>query len=110
LPRPEPQRSAEGDGGIEFPSRFPLRSQGGDYADTHARYDDVTVKYFADIAAGGGSRGVILSNPDLAFAKPGRSTTTALDTTTPLINFLAGGQVDGPNLGVRGQNRATDFL
>lgn len=86
------------------------KSAGGDYADTHARYDYVTVNHFADVTDAAGARGVTLSNPDLAFAKLGRSTVTALDTTTPQLHMLAGGQVDGPNLGIRAQNGATHFL
>ncbi len=87
-----------------------LQADGGDYAPTHARYDYVTLNHFADITAGDGRRGVTLSNPDLAFAKLGRSTITALDATTPQVNVLAGGQVDGSGLGIRAQNGATYFL
>ncbi len=87
-----------------------LASQGGAYADTHARYDHITLNHFADITSGNGTRGVTVSNADLAFAKLGRSTVTSLDTTTPQVNVLAGGQIDGPNLGIRGQNGATRFL
>ena len=86
------------------------KTDGGDYADALARYDYVSANHFADIAAGDGTRGVTLSNPDLAFAKLGNSTVTTLDTTTPQINVLAGGQVDGRALGVRGQNGQTRFL
>ena len=87
-----------------------LTSAGGSYAETHARYDYITLNHFADISAGDGVRGVTLSNPDLAFAKLGRSTIAALDTETPQFNVLAGGQIDGPNLGIRAQNGATYFL
>lgn len=83
------------------------KADGGDYADSHARYDHITLNHFADISDGAG---VTLSNADLAFAKLGRSTVTALDTATPQINVLAGGQVDGPALGIRGQNGATRFV
>ena len=87
-----------------------LSTEGGAYATTHARYDYVTVNHFADIASGDGRRGVTLSNPDLAFAKLGRSTVALLDTATPQLNVLAGGQVDGSSLGIRAQNGATHFL
>jgi len=87
-----------------------LTTDGGHYAATHARYDYVTVNHFADITARDGRHGVTLSNPDLAFAKLGRSTVSALDTTTPQINVLAGGQVDGAKLGIPAQNGATYFL
>jgi alpha-mannosidase len=86
------------------------QSAGGDYADTHARYDYITVNHFADITDGSGTKGVTVSNPDLAFARLGHSTATHLDTTTPQLHLLAGGQVDGPNLGIRGQNGNTRFL
>jgi alpha-mannosidase len=87
-----------------------LTTEGGAYAPTHARYDYVTLNHFADITDGANQRGVTLSNPDLAFARLGRSTPTVLDATTPQINVLAGGQIDGANLGIRAQNGATHFL
>ncbi len=87
-----------------------LTSDGGHYAATHARYDYVTVNHFADITSGDGRHGVTLSNSDLAFAKLGRSTPIALDATTPQINVLAGGQIDGAKLGIPAQNGATYFL
>ena len=87
-----------------------LQSAGGDYADTHSRYDYLTVNHFADITDGTGAKGVTLSNPDLAFARLGNSSVTNLDTRTPQLHFLAGGQVDGPNLGIRGQNGNARFL
>ena len=49
-----------------------LKSDGGDYATTHARYDHITVNHFADFTDGDGSKGVTLSNPDLAFARLGK--------------------------------------
>jgi alpha-mannosidase len=87
-----------------------LTTDGGDYATTHARYDYVTLNHFADITAGDDRHGVTLSNADLAFAKLGHSTVTALDTATPQLNVLAGGQVDGRWLGIQNQNGATYFL
>lgn len=88
------------------------QGDGGDYADSHARYDHITLNHFADIGAGdaASSVGAMLSNPDLAFARLGRSTLHQLDTATPQINVLAGGQVDGPALGIQGQNGASYFL
>ena len=90
--------------------RAKTKSNGGDYADTHARYDYVTLNHFADITDGANTRGVTLANADCAFARLGQSTATNLDTATPQINVLAGGQVDGSWLGIRGQNGATHFL
>ncbi len=87
-----------------------LKSDGGDYADSHARYDHITVNHFADVSAGDGKSGVTLSNSDLAFAKLGGSEVGTLDWGTPQINMLAGGQIDGSGLGIRGQNGNSRFL
>ena len=87
-----------------------LKSQGGDYADSHARYDHVTLNHFADITDGADTKGVTLSNADCSFAKIGNSTAKFLDIATPQINVLAGGQVDGRYLGIQDQNGATSFL
>jgi alpha-mannosidase len=104
---PDPAVRSEEVGAINLNK---LAKQGGAYADTHARYDHITLNHFADISAGDDSRGVTLSNADLAFAQLGRSTDNFLDAETPQINVLAGGQVDGRNLGIRDQNDATYFL
>ena len=90
--------------------RDKTKAEGGDYADTHARYDYVTLNHFADITDGKNTRGVTLANADCAFARLGQSTSDKLDTATPQIHVLAGGQVDGSWLGIRGQNGATYFL
>ncbi len=90
--------------------RVKKKSDGGDYADTHARYDYATLNHFADITDGKNTRGVTLSNSDCAFVKLGRSTPLALDTSTAQLNVLAGGQVDGSWLGIHGQNGARHFL
>ena len=85
------------------------KGTGGDYADTHARYDYVTLNHFTDIPDGANARGVTLANADCA-SRLGRSTPTTLDIVTPQINVLAGGQVDGPRLGITGQNGTDRFL
>lgn len=87
-----------------------LHSAGGDYADTHARYDHISVNHFADVTSGTGKLGVTISNPDLAFGRLGVSTFGKLDTSTPQIHMLAGGQVDGPNLGIPSQNGNKKFI
>ena len=87
-----------------------LAADGGAYADTHARYDYLTLNHFADFTDGSGRRGITLSNADLAFAKLGHSTVAALDTSTPQLNVLAGGQIDGRYLGIQDQNGSTYFL
>lgn len=86
------------------------KAAGGDYADSHARYDHVTVNHFADMTDKTGKAGVTLSNADLSFARIGHSTPERLDTQTPEIHMLAGGQVDGKNLGIHSQNGETRFL
>ncbi len=86
------------------------KSQGGDYAERNARYDHVTLNHFADISDGTNQSGVTLSNADCSFAKLGNSTARILDASTPQINVLAGGQVDGRYLGIQNQNGATHFL
>ena len=90
--------------------RAKTKAYGGDYADTHARYDYLTLNHFADITDGANTRGVTLANADCAFARLGQSTPAALDTATPQLNVLAGGQVDGSWLGIRNQNGAPYFL
>ena len=86
-----------------------LASDGGDYADSHARYDHITVNHFADMTDGDGKSGVTISNPDLAFAKMGGSEIQMLDTSTPQLNMLAGGQIDGSWLGIPAQNGNSRF-
>ena len=90
--------------------RVKKKSDGGHYADTHARYDYATLNHFTDITNGTNTLGVTLANADCAFFRLGRSTPTELDTVTPQINVLAGGQVDGPRLGIPGQNGTDRFL
>ena len=68
------------------------------------------MNHFADITDGANTRGVTLANSDCAFARLGRSTPDRLDTATPQLSVLAGGQVDGSWLGIRKQNGATNFL
>jgi alpha-mannosidase len=90
--------------------RLGRKDEGGYYADRNARYDYATLNHFADITDGTGSRGVTLSNWDCAFVRLGRSSPDALDTKTAQLNVLAGGQVDGDQLGIRNQGGATHFL
>lgn len=83
-------------------------SQGGHYADRRARVDWLSLGHFADMS--GGDAGVTLSSADLAFFKLGASTARALDTQTPQLSVLAGGQVDGPTLGIQAQGGDTRFV
>ena len=58
----------------------------------------------------GGGVGVTLSNADCYFFRLGDSTPTRLDTTTPRLSALVGGQVDGPDLGIPDQGGDAHFL
>ncbi|MBV9210908.1 MAG: VCBS repeat-containing protein, partial [Acidobacteria bacterium] len=89
-------------------ARARLTSQGGNYSPRNARYDWLTLNHFADMTGGGA--GVTLSNADCYFMKLGNSAATSLDTATPLINALAGGQVDSVNLGIQNQGGDTHFM
>jgi alpha-mannosidase len=62
------------------------------------------MNHFADISDGAANNfGVTISNADAFFMKLGASTSATLDITTPQINVLAGGQIDGPGLGILNQ-------
>ena len=104
---PAPELRTEEVGAI---IRVKTKSAGGDYAEKNARYDYATLNHFADLTDGTNTRGVTLSNWDCAFAKFGHSTPTALDTATPQLSVLIGGQVDGEAFGIRNQNGGTYFL
>jgi alpha-mannosidase len=88
--------------------RAKLTTQGGHYSPRNARYDWLTLNHFADM--NDGSAGVTLSNADCYFMRLGSSTVDNLDTTTPQISPLVGGQVDGPGLGIPSQGGDTHFL
>lgn len=90
--------------------RLKTQADGGHYANRNARYDYATLNHFADLADGANTRGVTLSNWDCAFVRLGQSTPNSLDTATAQLQVLAGGQVDGDQLGIRNQNGATHFL
>ena len=90
--------------------RAKLTTAGGHYYPKNARYDWLSMNHFADMTSGDGTFGVTLSNWDNSFMKLGSSTAATLDSTTPQINVLAGGQTDGPDLGIRNQNGDSYFL
>jgi alpha-mannosidase len=89
--------------------RAKTQPNGGHYAPTHARYDWMTINHFADMTGNAGT-GITLSNADLQYMNLGNSTPTTLDANTPQIDVLAGGQVDGPDLGIPNQNGDSQFL
>lgn len=88
--------------------RAKLLAQGGHYSPRQARYDWLTLNHFADMS--NGSVGVTLSNADCNFMQLGNSTPTTLDSATPQLNVLAGGQVDGASLGIPNQGGDTQFM
>ena len=90
--------------------RGKLLANGGHYSPRNARYDWLTMNHFADISDGAASNfGVTISNWDAYFMKLGSSTPSSLDTATPQINVLSGGQIDGPALGITNQGGDSFF-
>jgi alpha-mannosidase len=81
--------------------RARLLAEGGHYSPRNARYDWLTLNHFAALSdAKKPGLGITLSSADCAFMKFGGSAIGFLDTSTPQISVLAGGQVDGPGLGI----------
>jgi alpha-mannosidase len=93
--------------------RARLTTDGGHYSPVHSRLDWLSLNHFAAISGRDG-RGVTLSSPDLSFMRLGDSAVvegvSKLDTATPRLSVLAGGQVDGPKLGVPAQGGDQYFL
>ena len=87
-----------------------LTTAGGQYAATNARYDWLTLNHFADLSDPAAGVGVTLANADCEFMKYGQSTVKTLDTATPQLSPLAGGQVDGSALGIPNQGGDSSFL
>jgi alpha-mannosidase len=69
--------------------RARLTTDGGHYSPRNARYDWLTLNHFADLSGAAG--GVTLSNADCYFMRVGNSTVEQLDTATPQISVLVGG-------------------
>jgi alpha-mannosidase len=84
-----------------------LSTDGGHYSPRNARYDWLSLNHFAAMTDGGAS--ITLANADCCFARLGHSTPKVLDTATPSLSVLAGGQVDGVGLGIRNQGLASRF-
>ncbi len=89
--------------------RAKLLASGGHYSPTNARYDWLTLNHFADMTGSDGV-GVTLANADCYYMRLGNSTVSTLDTATPQISPLIGGQVDGAGLGITGQGGDSYFL
>jgi alpha-mannosidase len=93
--------------------RARLTTGGGHYSPVHSRLDWLSLGHFAAMNGTDGA-GITLSNSDLSFMKLGdsevRNGVSHLDTATPRISVLAGGQVDGPTLGIPSQGGDSYFL
>ncbi|MBL8202872.1 MAG: glycoside hydrolase [Blastocatellia bacterium] len=84
-------------------------TQGGHYADRGARLDWQTLNHFADMT-GNNNTGVTLSNADCYFMRVGNSDVLTIDTNSPQLSPLVGGQVDGARLGISDQGGDSKFL
>ncbi|MBN1284044.1 MAG: glycoside hydrolase [Anaerolineae bacterium] len=89
--------------------RARLTTEGGHYSPRNARYDWLTLNHFAALSGDNGV-GVALSNADCYYMQVGESAPDYLDTGTPQISALAGGQVDGPEFGIPNQGGDDYFL
>ena len=93
--------------------RAKLQADGGQYSAVMSRLEWLTLNHFADMSGEDGA-GVTLSNADCAFMKLGNSGihnhVSTLDTTTPQIRVLAGGQIDAPQAGIAKQGGDSHFL
>ncbi|GAB2801911.1 hypothetical protein GCM10027275_55160 [Rhabdobacter roseus] len=76
-------------------------TEGGHYAVKNGRFDWLTFNHFAAVQAK--EFGFTISNADCSFMKLGKSELEHLDTKTPQITVLAGGQIDGKGLGILNQ-------
>jgi alpha-mannosidase len=77
--------------------------EGGHYAKEMSRVDHLSLNHFADISSGQG-HGVTVSVADCLFMKLGKSEEQKLDSKSPQINVLIGGQIDKNfNLGITNQ-------
>lgn len=83
-------------------------AEGGHYANRNLRRDWLTLNHFLDMTGGG--VGMTISSADSLFFRLGESTPEAFDTATPRVQILAGGQVDGPSLGIPNQGGDSYFL
>ncbi|MGH8693667.1 MAG: hypothetical protein ACREVM_05485 [Burkholderiales bacterium] len=88
--------------------RARLLGDGGHYSPRNSRLDWLSLNHYADVSDG--AHGVTLSNADCSFLRLGRSTMTNLDTATPLLSVLAGGNVSGIKLHITNQGGGTHFM
>ena len=83
------------------------KSDGGDYADSGARYDWQTFNHFADMSEA--RYGLCLSNRDCSFFSLGGSSPDSLCEDASQLRALAGGQID-TGLGIIGQDGENAFF
>lgn len=76
-------------------------AEGGDYSDQHSRTDWLTMNHFVTLRDA--EAAVTVSNRDCLFFHLGDDPGTPMDPGSSNIQILAGGQVDGPRLGIPGQ-------
>ncbi len=85
----------------------------GNYAGQFSKLDWLTLNHFVAMNGEDGA-GVTLSSADDGFFRLGASNITNgisfLDTASPVISVLAGGQVDGSQLGIQAQDGDRYFL
>jgi alpha-mannosidase len=88
-------------------------ADGGNYSPVMSRLEWLTLNHFADMSGEDGA-GVTLSNRDCAFMKLGNTGihdgVSYLDSKTPQIQVLAGGQIDAPQAGIPKQGGDKHFL
>ena len=85
-----------------------FQSSGGDYDDHRSRTDWLTLNHFAAIHDQ--QAVVTLSASDCQFFHLGEDVTKPMDSRSSSIHALAGGQVDGPKLGIQNQGGDRRFL
>jgi len=83
------------------------QSLGGHYADSISRLDWVGLNHFVNLSDIENS--IVISNRDAYFMKLGSSSVEKLDCSIPQIKVLAGGQIDGPRLGIFNQDGDSYF-
>ncbi len=78
--------------------RTATKSNDGDYAERQTRTDWLTMNHF--VTMGDDTASVVLSNQDCLFFHLGEKIDAPMDSSSNVIQVLAGGQVDGPKLGI----------
>ncbi|TWT53101.1 alpha-mannosidase [Rubripirellula amarantea] len=82
-------------------------SRGGNYADENARTDWLTLNHFVTVQ--GDQASVTIANRDCRFFHLGVDTNGPMDPRSQELHILAGGQVDGQELGIQEQGGDREF-